>query len=301
MSPEQVKNSKAVDARSDLWSVAVILFELLTGESPFPGDNEFARLTSVLSEEPMPISQAAPGLAHWTPFFQRALAKEPTQRFQSSDEMAQGLLAAARGRNSLQPPPPTLQAGDFRPSQASVPYAAILGMPVQQASGLIPAPSMRGVESSGIVPSPVMHPPAGSTLQSGPAQLPTYRPPQAYTPEPPYAGAAGGPGPRAPAEPSGVMQAPLSAMAAVSAPMSHPQGAQSVPPQSMGPLYTAAAQVGPTHVSAQRPAGTPTVQDAQPSIQIVEAPKPPGVAPWVVIVVGFVTFALGFGLGLILR
>jgi hypothetical protein len=143
---------------------------------------------------------------------------------------------------------------------------------------------MRGVESSGIVPSPVMHPPAGSTLQSGSAQSPTYRPPQAYTPEP-----------------SGVMQAPLSAMAAVSAPMSHPQGAQSVPPQSMGPLYTAAAQVGPTHVSAQRPAGTPTVQDAQPSIQIVEAPKPAGVAPWVVIVVGFVTFALGFGLGLILR
>jgi serine/threonine protein kinase len=107
MSPEQIKNSKGVDARADLWSAGIIFYELLTGISPFPADNEFARLTSVLTEEVKPIEQQNPHLASWGPFIVRALAKDPNRRFQSADEMAAALLTAARGP-SLRPPP-TLQ------------------------------------------------------------------------------------------------------------------------------------------------------------------------------------------------
>jgi serine/threonine-protein kinase len=256
MSPEQVKNSKAVDARSDLWSVAVILYELLTGQPPFPGDNEFARLTSVLSEEPKPISQVSPQLAQWGPFFQRALAKDPAQRFQSAEEMAQAVLGAARGA-SMRPPPAaaaTLQGagvGDFRASSSGTPYAAMLGQSVQQQSGLMPSPALS-------------------------------------TPNPPVV------------EPSGIIPAPLSAMPAHSAPMSRPMMPSSPPAPMSGPV-SAAVPVGPTHVSAQRPAGVPTIQEHTPSIQVVDAPKPPGVAHWVVAVVGFVCFGLGLALGMMLR
>src|SRR5690349_2923534 len=85
MSPEQIKNSKGVDARTDLWSVGIIFYELLSGKTPFPADNEFARLTSVLSEEIKPIEHVAPHLAAWSPFFLRALAKDPGRRFQTAD------------------------------------------------------------------------------------------------------------------------------------------------------------------------------------------------------------------------
>lgn len=270
MSPEQVKNSKAVDPRSDLWSVAVILYELLTGVSPFPGDNEFARLTSVLGEDPKPIAQAAPHLAHWAPFFVRALAKEPAQRFQSAEDMAQAVLAAARGA-SLRPPPlataPTLQGGpplgDHRPSQVSTPYAAVLGQAVQQHSGLMPSPALS--QHSGLIPSPMMAQPA-------------------------------------PVETSGIISAPLSAMPAMSAPASRPNATlASTPPPPMSVQPIGAAAVGPTHVSQQRPAGVPTIAEHTPSIQVVDAPRPRGVAGWIVGVVGFVCFGLGLALGLLLR
>ena len=87
----KIKNSKGVDPRTDLWSVGIILYEMLTAKQPFPADNEFARLTSVLTEDVVPIEKSAPQLAAWAPFFTRALAKEPAQRFQTADEMAQAL------------------------------------------------------------------------------------------------------------------------------------------------------------------------------------------------------------------
>ena len=116
MSPEQIKNSKGVDPRTDLWSVGIILYEMLTSKQPFPADNEFARLTSVLTEEAVPIEKSAPQLAAWAPFFTRALAKEPSQRFQTADEMAQALSTMAH-TGSWQPPgsqaaPPTAAQGN---------------------------------------------------------------------------------------------------------------------------------------------------------------------------------------------
>jgi serine/threonine protein kinase len=95
MSPEQIKNSKAVDPRSDLWSLGIIFYEMVTGREPFPADNEFTRLTAVLTNEIVPVAQIIPALGMWTPFFQRALSKDPQGRFQSAAEMSQALSALA--------------------------------------------------------------------------------------------------------------------------------------------------------------------------------------------------------------
>ena len=97
MSPEQASNAKGADLRTDLWSVGVILYEMLTGICAFEADNEFARLVAVLHQSPRPIEEVAPQYAHWKPFFQRALARDLTLRFQSAKEMADALVAVSRG------------------------------------------------------------------------------------------------------------------------------------------------------------------------------------------------------------
>src|SRR5882724_8585695 len=84
MSPEQIRNAKMVDPRTDLWSVAVLFYELLTGREAFAAPNELAKLTMILSQDPMPIDQGKPVLAPWRPFFARALAREVERRFGSA-------------------------------------------------------------------------------------------------------------------------------------------------------------------------------------------------------------------------
>ncbi len=96
MSPEQIRDVKQADLRADLWSVGIIFYEMLTGRPAFEAENEFARITKVLTEDPVPIEQVAPQYAHWAPFFRRALAREPAERFQSATEMADALMTVAR-------------------------------------------------------------------------------------------------------------------------------------------------------------------------------------------------------------
>jgi serine/threonine-protein kinase len=89
MSPEQVRNSKQVDHRSDLWSLGVIAFECITGRRPFSGD-DIGYVLVELCTAPIPIaSEIVPGLAPEVDrFFSRALTREPEGRFQSAAEFA---------------------------------------------------------------------------------------------------------------------------------------------------------------------------------------------------------------------
>jgi serine/threonine-protein kinase len=113
MSPEQIKNAKAVDPRSDLYSVATIFYEMLAGQLPFHADNEYARITAVIVGEATPIEQVAPHLGAWGPFFRRALAKEPAERYQYAEEMAQALMAV-RGSGVQAAPIPAAFAATQR-------------------------------------------------------------------------------------------------------------------------------------------------------------------------------------------
>ncbi|MBK8995614.1 MAG: protein kinase [Myxococcales bacterium] len=118
MSPEQIKDIKHTDARADLWSCGILFYELLAGVPAFEAENEFARVTMVLTSEPTPIERVAPQYAHWGPFFQRALARDPEQRFQSAYEMAQALESVAR---SGQMPSPDTAAAASVGQHRSVP------------------------------------------------------------------------------------------------------------------------------------------------------------------------------------
>ncbi|MFO0571351.1 MAG: protein kinase [Polyangiaceae bacterium] len=111
MSPEQIKDIKHTDARADLWSTGILFYELLSGVPAFEADNEFARVTKVLTSDPTPIDRVAPQYAHWAPFFSRALARDVLERFQTAYEMAQAVDSVARFGQMPAAPEPVPSAG----------------------------------------------------------------------------------------------------------------------------------------------------------------------------------------------
>ncbi len=98
MSPEQARGEE-VDARSDLFSTAAVLFELLTGQRPFPGRSFHEITYQLLYGEPVALSKHLPEApASLAAFMGKALARDAAQRFQTADAMNAALAAALGGR-----------------------------------------------------------------------------------------------------------------------------------------------------------------------------------------------------------
>jgi hypothetical protein len=93
MSPEQARGL-AVDARSDLYSVAVLAFELLTGRLPFEGEDA---LSTALAQIEKPVPRMPDALKHWQPFFYRALAVNAEHRFPSATAMRAAIHGLGQG------------------------------------------------------------------------------------------------------------------------------------------------------------------------------------------------------------
>jgi serine/threonine-protein kinase len=92
-SPEQVRG-EAVDGRSDLYSLAIVLYELLTGALPFQADTDFALMKAQLEQPPPPAGKAVPGLPRaFETALLRAMAKSPGARFAGAGEFARALDA----------------------------------------------------------------------------------------------------------------------------------------------------------------------------------------------------------------
>ncbi|HEY4014065.1 MAG TPA: protein kinase [Polyangiaceae bacterium] len=110
MSPEQIRATAQADVRSDIWSLGVVLYELLTGNVAFPGDGVTEICAAILEREPAPLLEVRPelepGLAD---VLSRCLQKDPAARFRNMAELAIALLpfaplralAVAEGSSSI--------------------------------------------------------------------------------------------------------------------------------------------------------------------------------------------------------
>jgi beta-lactam-binding protein with PASTA domain/tRNA A-37 threonylcarbamoyl transferase component Bud32 len=107
LSPEQARGER-VDARSDLYSVGCLLYELLTGRPPFTGDSPVAIAYQHVREAPIPPSRVDPELPDWAdPIVLRAMEKDPDDRYQSAADMRSDIQRALSGFPLAAPLPMT--------------------------------------------------------------------------------------------------------------------------------------------------------------------------------------------------
>jgi serine/threonine protein kinase len=172
IAPEQLQG-QAVDARTDVYSLACVLYQAVTGQVPYPRDSEPSKMWAHMGEDPPSVRQARADVPDaFEEVVQRGMAKKAEDRYPSTGDLGRASLAAAQDRAATQVER-SVATGDAAPAHAMPPPVVSM-----------PAPPT-GIASS---PAPTAGP-------SAPAAPP---PPPGYAPPPPPPGPATPPGPQTP-------------------------------------------------------------------------------------------------------
>jgi serine/threonine protein kinase len=150
MSPEQVKG-RPVDGRSDIFSLGVLLYEILTGEKPFPGQSITTVIYKIVNEEPIPPRTLNPSIHQGlSDIVMRALAKEPEVRYQSCRELLEDL----RNYRALTPADRNPDATLISPRSGSpFPLGVAGGAPVAPSGDPNITPTIRSLQNRGTHPT----------------------------------------------------------------------------------------------------------------------------------------------------
>ena len=151
MSPEQVRG-EAVDARSDLYSMGVSIYEMVTGQLPFRGHSNYSVMSAHLQETPQPPIVLRPDLPKGlSDIILMSMAKDPKDRFQSADAFANALKSVTTGRTVtmagagiVSPVPGTVRVPQPMPAAPPVTAAPTVPMAVA-AAATAPHSSNRGI------------------------------------------------------------------------------------------------------------------------------------------------------------
>jgi len=174
MSPEQIRGEE-VDGRADVYALGAVLYEMLTGRTPFEGTSDWAILRAQIEEIPRPPGEQVPLIPWWLDrAVLKALAKQPAERFQSAEEMRLSLLRQAETAPSVRP-------------ALSAEAAAIADLPTivtppgaRSAPVFTPPPTLPSMVTPPVTP-PVLPSGGHTTAASAPANPPA---PPAVTPPP---------------------------------------------------------------------------------------------------------------------
>jgi serine/threonine-protein kinase len=251
MSPEQAQGIKQVDFRTDLWALAVIVYQSLTGRLPFESEALGDLLVRIIVA-PLPVpSQIAPVPPGFDAWWAKAASRDPNERFQSAKEVADSLslvcgvsqasgildVRAAQGA----PPQPVASVGTGAPMSRTVPGVPSSGSRLVLAGGIgVAALAVLGIGGVALwkMSAPASDPPkAAATAVAAPRALPeapkevrlveTMQPKEA--PAPASASAAEPPAPTPPTQPvAAAAPAPASPSPGTSkkaqpaAPVNHP-------------------------------------------------------------------------------
>jgi serine/threonine-protein kinase len=142
MSPEQMSRPDTVDTKSDVWSLGVVLFELLTNETPFAGETLPIVFARVIGGEPTPLASfradLPPGLQE---IISRCLARKPSDRFSSVAELGAALSAfsasTSNAATSNVVPPPQSAAEPSDP-EVTIEYDIELDFPLDIPAAALP-------------------------------------------------------------------------------------------------------------------------------------------------------------------
>ena len=145
MSPEQASAERAIDARSDVYSLGCVLYEMLAGQPPFTGPTVEVVARQHLTATPLPITQFRPTVPlEVRTLLSRALAKAPADRYRSSGHLAEAIRAAGTAAElRAQPPRRVAGLGWRRPAGVMAAVLAVAGV------GLVARSQLRSTDRSG--------------------------------------------------------------------------------------------------------------------------------------------------------